>query len=144
MLREKIVKTIVVGYVELIPIVEPRAPQLPVVYLKAERADEMQRSTGRRACAGDVAGVLRYLRLYKNNINVRQDNNTSETTLSSNMEQSSPDRIAEAFRNKKRIERTRKQLCNQRRVHRAVDTRAEIAQTERQHPAQRAVDESCG
>lgn len=67
-LREKIVKTIVVGYVELIPIVEPRAPQLAVVYLKAERADEMQRSTGRRACAGDVAGVLRYLRLYKNNI----------------------------------------------------------------------------
>ena len=39
------------------------APQLAVVYLKAERAHKMKRSTRRRAGAGDVARVGRDLRL---------------------------------------------------------------------------------
>lgn len=37
-LFKKVGKAVIVGYVELIPVVKSRAPQLAVVYLKAERA----------------------------------------------------------------------------------------------------------
>ena len=78
MLFKKVGKAVIVGYIKLIPVVKSRAPQLAVVYLKAERAHKMKRSTRRRAGAGDVAGILRDLRLHKNDINVSQGNTSKK------------------------------------------------------------------
>lgn len=77
-LLKKVGKAVIVGYVKLIPVVKSRAPQLAVVYLKAERAHKMKRSTRRRAGAGDVAGILRDLRLHKNDINISQGNTSKK------------------------------------------------------------------
>src|SRR5690606_17822620 len=49
--------------VNVLPIVEPGAPYICLVHREAERTDQVQRRVGRRAEAGDVAGVRRYLGL---------------------------------------------------------------------------------
>ena len=54
------------------------------------------------------------------------------------MKQPCPDSVSEALRNKQRIEQTRKNLYGKSRIHRAVNTNTEIAQTESQHAAQSA------
>ena len=65
---EEVVEVVVVRQVELVPIVEPRALELCVGYLKAHRLDYMQCRAGAGAGARDVARVLRDLGLYQNNI----------------------------------------------------------------------------
>ena len=55
-------------YIQLVPVIQPGALQFPVVNRKAQRADKVQGSACGGAGAGDVAGVLRYLRLMKNDM----------------------------------------------------------------------------
>ena len=64
----EIVKSVIIRYVELVPIVKTCALELAVVDLKSERADEVQGSTDRGAGAGNISRVLRDLRLKKYNI----------------------------------------------------------------------------
>ena len=63
-------KRSVICDIELIPVIEPRAFEFFIVDLKAHRLDYVQRHTRRRTGPRDIAGILRYLRLHQNNINV--------------------------------------------------------------------------
>ena len=65
----KIVKTVVIGDVELMPIVQPCALELAVVNCKSEWANEVQGRTRRRAGARNVARVLRNFGLVEYNVN---------------------------------------------------------------------------
>ena len=56
----------------MLPVIQPRALQAAVGDGKAERLDEMQRAAGDGAGAGDVAGVLRDLRLEKYDVDTAQ------------------------------------------------------------------------
>src|ERR1700719_973126 len=62
-------------HVERVQVIEPRALELAIVERKAERLDQMQRATGRRAEPGDVPGVRRNLRLDQHDVQrrVRRD-----------------------------------------------------------------------
>ena len=50
------------------PVVQTCAFHALVVEREAERLDQMQHAAGRRAGAGDIAGILRNLRLDQNDI----------------------------------------------------------------------------
>ena len=50
------------------PVVQARPLDLTVRNVEAERPNQMQARTGRRARSCDIAGILRDLRLYKDNI----------------------------------------------------------------------------
>ena len=50
------------------PIIKTGAPQAAVVHAKAQRAEQMQSSTGIGAKPYNVAGVWRYLRLKKDDV----------------------------------------------------------------------------
>lgn len=67
-LGKKVLQTIVIGDVEVVPIVQTRALELAVVNLKAERTDEVERRARGGTGARDVARVLRDFGLMKYDI----------------------------------------------------------------------------
>ena len=67
-LRGEVREVFVVGDVQFMPVIQPRALQLAVVDGKAERFDEMKRRAGCGAGARDVAGVLRDLRFEQDDV----------------------------------------------------------------------------
>ncbi len=69
-LSVKILQTVVVGDIQLVPVIQPCAFQLFVVYGEAHGADEMQRSPRGGAGAGDVARILRNFGLMQYDIDV--------------------------------------------------------------------------
>jgi len=71
MLAVEIRQTVVIGNIQLVPVVQSRALQLLVVHGKAHWADQMQRGTGGGAGAGNVAGVLWDLRLMQYDMDMR-------------------------------------------------------------------------
>jgi hypothetical protein len=68
MLLVKIHKSVVIGNIELMPIIKPCALELPIVDLKAKRTYEMKRGPRGRAGARDIARILRNLGLVKHYI----------------------------------------------------------------------------
>ena len=68
---KKILKAVVVVYVQLVPVIQPRALHALVVNGKPQRMNEVERSTRGGAGAGNIARVLGNLRLVKNDVNVR-------------------------------------------------------------------------
>ena len=67
---QKLREIIVVGDIELVPIVKPGAFKLSVVYFKAHRSYQMKRRAGYGAGSGNVARVLRYFGLDKNEVKI--------------------------------------------------------------------------
>ena len=65
---EKIFKIFVIGYVELVPVIEPRTLELFVINGKTHRFDYVKSCTGGGTGTGNITGVLRYFRLYQNYI----------------------------------------------------------------------------
>ena len=70
MLFKKIIHAIVIGDVQLMPIVKSCTLELFIVDGKAERSDQMERGAGGSAGARDVSRVLGDFGLVKNNVNV--------------------------------------------------------------------------
>ena len=62
----------VIADVQKVPVIESGTLKLGVVKFKSHRADKMQPCAGGGAGAGDVAAVLGYLRLDKNDIQLCQ------------------------------------------------------------------------
>ena len=67
-LPEKIGKTIVIGDVQKMPVIQARALELPVVDFKPHRPDQVKPGAGGRAGAGDISGVLRDFRFRQYNV----------------------------------------------------------------------------
>lgn len=67
-LPEKIGKTIVIGDVQKMPVIQARALELPVVDFKPHRPDQVKPGAGGRAGAGDISGVLRDFRFHQYNV----------------------------------------------------------------------------
>lgn len=67
---EKIAEAVIVGYIELVPVVQTGAFELFVADLEAEGTDKMQPCARNSAGTGDVPGILRYLWFYKDDIQV--------------------------------------------------------------------------
>lgn len=63
-----ILDAVIIRNVDKMPVIQSRPFQIFVRNLESERADEMQSASRRRASAHDIAGVLRDLRLYQNDI----------------------------------------------------------------------------
>lgn len=63
---KEIIERIVFGYVQFVPIIEPRAFNGAVAPFESVRAHKVQVGVGAGARARNVAGVLRYFRLYQN------------------------------------------------------------------------------
>ena len=70
MCSKKSIGILIVAYIQLVPVVKPRAAQMLVVKGKAERMNEMQRCAGDGTGTGNVAGVGVDLRLIQNNVNM--------------------------------------------------------------------------
>ena len=68
MYRHEVLKGIIVGDVEFIPIIKSCTPQSAIGNLKACRLNNMQSSAGNGTCARDVTCILRYLRVVKYDI----------------------------------------------------------------------------
>ena len=67
-LLKKLIKAVVISYVEFVPVVKTGTLQMLVCYLETERSDEVKLCTGNGAGTGNVPRVLRYLRFYEDNV----------------------------------------------------------------------------
>lgn len=67
-LFKKVVDTVIIGDIDKVPVVEPRAFEVAVGDLKAEGSHKMEPCARSGTGARDVAGVLRDLRLKEHNI----------------------------------------------------------------------------
>lgn len=70
---EKVLKALVVAYIEVMPVIKPRAFEMLVRRFKAHRLYDMQPGAGNRAGTGDISRVLRDPRLCQNDIQFRVD-----------------------------------------------------------------------
>ena len=69
--REKVLKAVVVAYIQIMPIVQPRAFELLIGRLEAHGLDDVQPSSRDCARARDISRVLRYLRFAENDIKLQ-------------------------------------------------------------------------
>ena len=67
-LRKEVVQIFIVPHIDEVPVVEPRALDRLIGNVKAERADQVQHASRRRAGSCDVAGIGRNLRLDQNHM----------------------------------------------------------------------------
>ena len=67
---EEVRETVIVGYIELVPVVKTCALELLVCDLEAERSDKVQSCARNGAGAGNVPRILRYLRFYKDDVEI--------------------------------------------------------------------------
>ena len=65
---KKFIQIFIHTHIEQMPVVQTGTLHALIVDSKAERLDQMQHTTCRRTGAGNVAGVLRDLRLDQNNV----------------------------------------------------------------------------
>ena len=59
---EQLFDAVVIGDIDILPVIQPRALQILIRHFEPQRADEVQTAARGRAGAGDVARVLRDLR----------------------------------------------------------------------------------
>lgn len=67
-LIKKLLQIFIHNKIRQMPIIEPRAFQCLIAYIKAERLYQMHLAPRRRGSANDISRILRNFRFYQNNI----------------------------------------------------------------------------
>ena len=67
---EEFREAVVIGDVQLVPVVQTCTFQVLVADLEAQRTDEVQSCSRNGAGSGDISRILRYLRFYKDDIEI--------------------------------------------------------------------------
>ena len=67
---KKVAETVIVGDIQLVPVVKTCTFEVLVTYLKAQRTDKMKSRTRNSAGTGDIPCILRYLGFNENNVKI--------------------------------------------------------------------------